>query len=970
MQDNPFADLVPAQPQAQRRPLPAPPRVADPAEQERLRLAQEANARAEADQRRQERATAVQEGRFQAEMEDRQRRLDVGPAATAAEGERKAGGFYARALNAERSFSSIDFNPAAPGRQLVQPRGLIGQAVQDVAPNFLNSLPAGIGNSSERQLADQAEREFIAAILRYDSGAAIPPEEFVTQGRIYFPRPGDSPAVLEQKARARQVAIAGLRSAAGTMARLAEEDFARLNAQEDAAPSSNPGSGYDVGLAATVSDDPGAGERLPPGQESVYLGFLASLDRNAPVEQNERAIQAWWEQNAPNLAITNARQVAETIRDGGRLGGVNYGNEDARRIAELEARAQAEGLRAPGSGGFGQTVDAFVRGAADLPTLGFADEIAAAGDTLFRGGTMADNLDYQRFIDRRDSENNPYARIGGQIAGGLVLPFRATSVAGGAREGAAFGGAYGFGSGEGGITDRLSSGAIGAGVGAAGGAAVNALMPRVQRVAERAFSPVNALLNANRARSAAEVNMDVVEAGARQGIPIRQPDARPGVRADFAAVEASRTGNPIVRQALEADAAAVEGRVASLATGTPRDNLQLGEAVQGAISRQRTNAKASIRRLYDIARTQGGNDPVPATRTLQAIEEQIAALRANAPSGSSAEVRVLEGIADDLRQTGLTVDVLQAQRKNLRDRISGAGMDMNADQAMFASVLDGAGDELAASLAQRNARGATALTQANKAHKEQRLFRDQVARLFVGTRNAPADPEMAATRLLSMVTGRGSDNRLSRIWRELEPEEQQDIASTVAQNLGMARNGEFSLATLSTNVNRLLRENPNGLRTLFGADGVRALRDLQIIARAKADTAGELNNSRTAVVSARQELQTMVAGGLGAGLAGIPGMIAGFAARGIGERAVNGRQARLLLSPDFTRWMRQIPDSRNPRVIDRHFARLNTIAARSPVMAADVRALQEYLRSAFQQSPMRAAAESEQEQNSGQIPPQ
>jgi hypothetical protein len=43
-------------------------------------------------------------------------------------------------------------------------------------------------------------------------------------------------------------------------------------------------------------------------------------------------------------------------------------------------------------------------------------------------------------------------------------------------------------------------------------------------------------------------------------------------------------------------------------------------------------------------------------------------------------------------------------------------------------------------------------------------------------------------------------------------------------------------------------------------------------------------------------------------------------------------------------------------VIDAYFRRLSTQAAKSPVLAGDVRALQAELAAAFQQSPGRAAA--------------
>lgn len=79
------------------------------------------------------------------------------------------------------------------------------------------ALP-GIGNflrSDEAQKFDQAKRDFINAQLRQESGAVISPEEFKNAEVQYFPQPGDSPAVIEQKRQNRQNAIAGFRIRSG-----------------------------------------------------------------------------------------------------------------------------------------------------------------------------------------------------------------------------------------------------------------------------------------------------------------------------------------------------------------------------------------------------------------------------------------------------------------------------------------------------------------------------------------------------------------------------------------------------------------------------------------------------------------------------------------------------------------------------------------------------------------------------------
>lgn len=79
------------------------------------------------------------------------------------------------------------------------------------------SVPV-VGNylvGSEYQKLDQAERDFINAVLRRESGAVISPGEFANAQKQYFPQPGDKPEVLKQKQINRQNAINGIERAAG-----------------------------------------------------------------------------------------------------------------------------------------------------------------------------------------------------------------------------------------------------------------------------------------------------------------------------------------------------------------------------------------------------------------------------------------------------------------------------------------------------------------------------------------------------------------------------------------------------------------------------------------------------------------------------------------------------------------------------------------------------------------------------------
>ena len=75
-----------------------------------------------------------------------------------------------------------------------------------------------VGNSlisSDRQQFDQAERNFINAQLRRESGAVISPEEFAEARKQYIPQPGDDEGVLAQKAESRPIAIEAMQREGG-----------------------------------------------------------------------------------------------------------------------------------------------------------------------------------------------------------------------------------------------------------------------------------------------------------------------------------------------------------------------------------------------------------------------------------------------------------------------------------------------------------------------------------------------------------------------------------------------------------------------------------------------------------------------------------------------------------------------------------------------------------------------------------
>jgi hypothetical protein len=65
-------------------------------------------------------------------------------------------------------------------------------------------------SSSDKQELNQGKRDFINAVLRRESGAAIASSEFDNGEKQYFPQIGDSVSVIQQKKANRDLAMRGV----------------------------------------------------------------------------------------------------------------------------------------------------------------------------------------------------------------------------------------------------------------------------------------------------------------------------------------------------------------------------------------------------------------------------------------------------------------------------------------------------------------------------------------------------------------------------------------------------------------------------------------------------------------------------------------------------------------------------------------------------------------------------------------
>lgn len=101
-----------------------------------------------------------------------------------------------------------------------------GDALTSFSQTAAGAVPMNLGRlaqTPEYQQAQQAGDEFLQAVLRKDTGAAITPAEMAEYGRTYLPQPGDTPEVLAQKKDARARAVQAMENGMSAQEIIASE---------------------------------------------------------------------------------------------------------------------------------------------------------------------------------------------------------------------------------------------------------------------------------------------------------------------------------------------------------------------------------------------------------------------------------------------------------------------------------------------------------------------------------------------------------------------------------------------------------------------------------------------------------------------------------------------------------------------------------------------------------------------------
>lgn len=918
------------------------PKAPSPAEQQRLDMEAERLRMSQRDQALQEQQANLTAQNTTLDIQKKQQAAAAGPAGEAAEAERKASSFLKRAMNAEQQYSAIDTDQGQAGVQTPGPRSLVGQALSESAPNLLNSLPSSIGNSPERQRADQAQREFIAAILRYDSGAAIPDAEYIQAAKIYYPQPGDTPDVIQQKAQSRRVAIDGLKDAAGRLG---------VGVQVPTGQQDNRQQGLTLasGLpnASMGSPDPGL---QPNGVQDAATGGLKAVPEFRGMASD---VQSMVQQGA------SADQIVQYVAQ--RHAAAGFDPPNAERVAFLrqlvadhEARPDIpvsslakgwqtlEMVESADNGGslLGQAADSPVGaaaiGAADAVTGGFLDEIS---------GALGGNTDNARAVMKASQQERPISTIAGNIAGGALLPIgKAASPLSLAKAGAAYGGVYGAGSADGNIGDRLTGGAIGAlagGVsGYAGGKAIGALQARSASRAA-AQGERNALLQDFKAQG-------VDPMAANVGGPASKVATGGAGQAFFSAGSIRNAAERQTGQFGEA----VGKNAAQAGSVLPADEAGMLARTAAERYSKQTSQRGSA--LYDRAYQAAGGEKIVPQSAISEIDAQIARLSQSPDASAASLVKELGAFKKKLEE-GVSIVGLRDARTRLSQGVYDGKLRSTADQQVYRNVLDRISTDIQDGLqAAGKDRAAGMFRTADKYWAERVDYIDKVLEPIVGKNRSG---EQILQSVESMATGKGGGvARLRDIMRSLSDEERGNVQATIIDRIGRATKGAqgaegetFSANTFLTNWNGLSQK---GKSVLFGNSELRqSLDQLARVAESMKDTGRYTNTSNTGGALGWQALVSTGAYTTG----GLPSAL--LAA---GGQYITGK---MLASPRFAAWLARAPKKPTAQAAQAYTKRLQSIAAAEPVIAADIGRFSQFLNAANDVSPVGAAAQGQQENN-------
>lgn len=427
----------------------------------------------------------------------------------------------------------------------------------------------------------------------------------------------------------------------------------------------------------------------------------------------------------------------------------------------------------------------------------------------------------------------------------------------------------------------------------------------------------------------------LAQAAARQGVDMLPADAGgPVARAVTTGTKASPLSVAPVVNAAQRQQGQMQTatRRAAESQGAVVDTDIAGQGVRTAAERftRRTSERAS--RLYERAGEAAKGVRIKPLQTMAKLDQYIARLQAD-PAAPAGAVDDLTRFRQNI-ETGVGVTGLRDARTRLSQGVYDGKLRSGQDQAMWRDILSDLSSDIDMGLRSAGRGDAAGMfRQADTFWKGRVEHIDQVLQPILG-RDRSGEQVLQAVE--SMARGNNGGNaRLSRLLSEMTPDEAGQVRATLIERLGKAAPGAqdaegaaYSASTFLTNWNRLT---PQAKASLFSETGLRQnLNDLATLADGMKQSQAMANHSNTGVATASN-----VAVGTAVGLSN-----PAVALLGAGAQFLTGR---LMASPNFARLLAKtakMPEQAASRTFSEQ---IGLIAAREPLIANDIRAVQQFL---------------------------
>jgi hypothetical protein len=480
---------------------------------------------------------------------------------------------------------------------------------------------------------------------------------------------------------------------------------------------------------------------------------------------------------------------------------------------------------------------------------------------------------------------------------------------------------------------ELAGNALGglAGYGVAGGA--NALANTVRSGAPNAL-----------ARDAAHLGVDMLPADA--GGPVAKAITTGAKASPFSVA-------PIVKasQGHQAQMAEAAGRIAE-SQGKVVTTDQAGLSIRNAAERYTKETAQRASRLYDRASEAAKGVLIKPTQTLAKLDEYIARVKNDpaAPDSAAAELQTFR----DKIANGVNVAGLRDARTRLSQGVYDGKLRSGQDKGMWKDILGDLSTDIQSGLVASGKQDAASMFKTADAYWKGRV--DHIDEVLQPVLGKGKGGEEVVKAVESMARGSSGGNaRLSRLLANMKPEEAGQVRATIIDRIGKATPGAqsadgdaFSASTFLTNWNKMT---PQAKGSLFSDGGLR--KDLDALA----NLSEKMKQSQAMANHSNTGLGAMSNVGLQGAFALTHPV---FAAIAIGGQYITGK---LMASPGFARLLARtakMPPEAAGRTLTQQ---LGVMAAREPLIANDARSLQQYLSQSLAQSPTRAAAQGQQENN-------